>query len=46
MVVSMLSGISWLLAQAPTTQELADKLTLDSQILSSSSTTSPSRSCG
>jgi len=34
MVVSMLSGISWLLAQAPTTQELADKLTLDSQILS------------
>jgi ammonium transporter, Amt family len=34
MVVSMLSGISWLLAQAPTTQELADKMTLDSQILS------------
>ncbi len=34
MVVSMLSGISALLAQAPTTQELADKLTLDSQILS------------
>jgi len=33
MVVSMLSGISWLLAQAPTTQELADRLTLDSQIL-------------
>jgi ammonium transporter, Amt family len=34
MVVSMLSGVSALLAQAPTTQELADKLTLDSQILS------------
>src|SRR5215212_8383159 len=34
MVVSMLSGISALLAQAPTTQEVADKLTLDSQILS------------
>src|SRR4029453_19140431 len=34
MVVSMLSGISGLLAQAPNTQELADRLTLDSQILS------------
>jgi ammonium transporter, Amt family len=34
MVVSMLSGIAGLLAQAPTTQELADKMTLDSQILS------------
>src|SRR3954463_9011140 len=34
MVVSMLSGISSLLAQAPTTQELSDRLTLDSQILS------------
>jgi Amt family ammonium transporter len=34
MVVSMLSGIASLLAQAPTTQELSDKLTLDSQILS------------
>src|SRR6187551_2777665 len=34
MVVSMLSGMSALLAQAPTTQEVADKLTLDSQILS------------
>ena len=34
MVVSMLSGVSALLAQAPTTQELADKLALDSQILS------------
>jgi ammonium transporter, Amt family len=34
MVVSMLSGVAALLAQAPTTQELADKLTLDSQILS------------
>jgi ammonium transporter, Amt family len=34
MVVSMLSGISGLLAQAPTAQEIADKLTLDSQILS------------
>ncbi len=33
MVVSMLSGIAALIAQAPTTQELADKLTLDSQIL-------------
>src|SRR3954452_23783504 len=34
MVVSMLSGVAALLAQAPTTQELSDKLTLDSQILS------------
>src|SRR4051812_29202025 len=34
MVVSMLSGLAALLAQAPTTQELSDKLTLDSQILS------------
>ena len=33
MVVSMLSGIAALIAQAPTTQELADRLTLDSQIL-------------
>ena len=34
MVVSMLSGVTALLAQAaPTTQELADRLTLDSQIL-------------
>jgi ammonium transporter, Amt family len=34
MVGSMLGGLSALLAQAPTTQELSDKLTLDSQILS------------
>ena len=33
MVGSMLGGLSALLAQAPTTQELSDKLTLDSQIL-------------
>ena len=34
MVGSILGGLSWLLAAAPTTQELSDKLTLDSQILS------------
>jgi ammonium transporter, Amt family len=33
MVGSMLGGLSALLAQAPTPQELSDKLTLDSQIL-------------
>jgi ammonia channel protein AmtB len=33
MVGSMLGGLSALLAQAPTTQEISDKLTLDSQIL-------------
>jgi ammonium transporter, Amt family len=34
MVVSMFSGVAALLAQAPTTKELSDQLTLDSQILS------------
>jgi ammonium transporter, Amt family len=33
MVESMLGGLSALLAQAPTPQEISDKLTLDSQVL-------------